>query len=147
MSSPSEKMFTFCTLAINIISVCSNSDAFCHCCFNTFCRFNCVILAFNQYSGIICICYGVIFHVTFPILVTISPTKHILIIYSLCRLNRPADQIQPCLKPFWIVNHFLVPQKTCTWLLTLNVSLVLTPSDAWVFPHFLCCSTTLYAAH
>jgi hypothetical protein len=82
-----------------------------------------------------------IFHVTFPIPVTISHTPPIFIMYSLYRLNRPGDKMQPCLTPFWIENHSVVSWSTCTWLLTLCVCLVLTLSNAWVFPHFLHSST------
>jgi len=82
-----------------------------------------------------------IFHVNFPIPVTILPTPPIFIMYLLYRLNRKVDKIQPCLTPFWIVNYSVVHWSTCTWLLTLYVGLVLILSYAWVFPHFSCCST------
>ena len=78
-----------------------------------------------------------IFHVTFPIPVTISPTPHNFITYSLYILNRPEDKMQPCLTPFWIGNHSVVPQSTYTWLLTLCVGLISTLSNALLFPYFL----------
>jgi len=55
-----------------------------------------------------------IFHVTFLIPVTISPTPPIFIMYSVYRLNRPCDKMQPYLTPFWIGNHSVVPWSSCT---------------------------------
>jgi len=59
-----------------------------------------------------------IFHVTFPIPASVSPTP-VFMMYSLYRLNRPGDKMQPCLVLFLIGNHSVVPYATCTWLLTL----------------------------
>jgi hypothetical protein len=68
-------------------------------------------------------------------------------LYSLCRLNRPGDKIQPCLTPFCIRTILLYLGQPALWLLTLCIGLVLTLSNACVFPHFLCCSTFLNVAH
>jgi hypothetical protein len=55
-----------------------------------------------------------IFHVTFLIPASISHTPAVSVLYSLHILNRPGDKIQPCLTPFWIRNHSVVPWSTCT---------------------------------
>ena len=84
-----------------------------------------------------------IFHVPFLIPVTMSPTFSIFMMYSLCRLDRPEDKMQPHLTTFWIGNHSVVPWSTYNWHLTLCVGLVLTLPNAWLFPSFLCCGTPL----
>ena len=55
--------------------------------------------------------------------------------------------MQPCLTPFQIGDHAVVPWSTCAWLLSLCEGLILTLSNAGVFQHMLCCSTYLNAAH
>jgi hypothetical protein len=140
ISSPSERMFTFSTLLITVV----------------FCRFKLrhtlsLLFLIHLISSIMSsllstvvssACVMVfISHVTFLIPVTISSTPPVFIMYSLCRLNRPGDKMQPCLTPFWIWNHSVVPWSNCTWLLSLCVGLILTLSNVWLFPHVLCCST------
>jgi len=48
---------------------------------------------------------------------------------------------------FWIGNHSLVLRSTRACLFTLCVCIVLTLPNAWIFPHFLCCSTLSDAAN
>jgi hypothetical protein len=148
ISSPSENMFTFSTLPINIV----------------FCRFKLrptllllflthfissimsSLLSTSRVVSSACVTVF-IFHVTFPIPLTILSIPPAFIMYSLYRLNRPGDKMQPCLTPFWIGNHSVLFWSTCTWLLTVYVGLVLRLSNAWVFPNLLRCSTFLDSAH
>jgi len=80
-----------------------------------------------------------IFHVNFPKPASTSNTPSVFIMNSLHSLDRPGDKIQPCLTPFWIGNISVVPWWTCPWLLNLYVCLILTLSNALVFPYLLCC--------
>ena len=87
-----------------------------------------------------------IFYVTFLIPASVSLIPPVFIMYSMYRLNRPGDKIHPCLIPFLDWEPF------CYAVVKLHfasycVGLVLTLPNAWVFPHLLCCSTFLNAAH
>ena len=101
LSLPSKKMFTYSTVLITVV----------------FCRFklrptlsllflthfissvmSSLFLSTTVVSSVCVIVF--IFHVTFPTPVTISPTLPVCILYSLYRLNRPGDKMQPCLTIF-----------------------------------------------
>jgi hypothetical protein len=51
-----------------------------------------------------------IFHVTF---LTPTPPPD-FVMYSLYRINRTGDKMQPYLTPFWIGYHSVVPWSTCS---------------------------------
>ena len=142
ISSPSEKMFTFSTVLITVAFYRFNLRPTISLSFLTH-FISSIMSSFLSTSIVVSSACVMVFnfHVTYPIPVTISPTPPVFIMYTLNKLNIPGDKIQPCLTPCWFGNHSVVPRSNCIWLLTLCVGLVLTQSNDWLFPHFLCCST------
>jgi hypothetical protein len=119
ISSPSEMMFTFSTVHITVrfsrfklrptISVLFLT--------NFISSFKSSLLSPSTVLSSACVMVF-IFHVTFPIPVTISATPPVFIMYSLYRLNRTGEKIEPCVTPF-------VLEPFCCALLNLHFGFLL----------------------
>jgi len=121
-----------------LFSIGSNWAPPCHYCFYSFYHFNHVILAFHQLWYHLCVMVF-IFHVAFLIPVTISPSSPVFYYIHSHDETHHAGRYSH-------VIHFLncEPLRGAIVILHLafySVSLVVTPSNAWVFPHFLWCFT------
>ena len=79
-----------------------------------------------------------IFHVTFPIPVTISPTPPLFLMYSIYRLNGPGNKIQPCVTPFAVVKVHLASYSVCRSRINTVKCLVI-PTLLMLFYIFECC--------
>jgi len=101
LSLPSKKMFTFFTvlisvvfgwfklrLSLSLLILSHLSVQKCHRCFQLVQWYHLLVL------------WCLFFHVNFPITASISTPTSVFIMYSLYRLNRPGDKIQPCLMIF-----------------------------------------------
>ena len=105
ISSPSESIFTFSTLLNTAVFYRFNLRPTLSLLFLT--HFIKSIMSSFLSTSTACVMVF-IFHVTFPIPVTISPTPPVFIMYSLYRLKRPGNKMQPCLTPSF------VPWSTCS---------------------------------
>ena len=79
-----------------------------------------------------------IFHVTFPIPVTISPTPPLFLKYSIYRLNGTGNKIQPCVTPFAVVKVQLASYSVCRSRINTVKCLVI-PTLLMLFYIFECC--------